>query len=164
MRIHSTLVIAPTVPKIASMKPKTKLSDSAMDAPEAENENVLKMEVEIPFVPSAQRARAAVPQVDDTIVVVGQPKRKRKRKEKAEAEPEGSSVEPGVDQGARQENGEVKEEVKEEAFDYASVPNILDSGDLDDATDAPSAKKKRKQKGKPLSVIVEVADTDSRSV
>ena len=107
-----------------------------------DDESILKMQVEIPYVPAAQRARANAPPVDDTIVVVGQPKKKKRKR--AAAEKAGENDEAGSG-GA----GAVKEEVEEEvaAFDYATAPNILDDGSDHEVADVRSAKKKRKQHG-----------------
>ncbi len=95
---------------------------------------------ELPFVPASQRKQAAEP-VDDTIVVVGQPKRK-KRKRVVEKAADTSDAAPG------QESSVKEEEV--EAFDYASVSNILDDGSDHERAGAPSAKKKKQKhvKGK----------------
>ena len=93
---------------------------------------------ELPFVPAAQRQRAAEP-IDDTIVVVGQPKRKKRKRAAAEKASDAS-------QAATAGEASAKEEV--EAFDYASAPNILDEGSDHERAGVPSTKKQKHAKGK----------------
>ena len=139
-RIHSKLAIAPSVPEVVHAKREAETSASA-SVPMVDDESILKMQVEIPYVPAAQRARANAPPVDDTLVVVGQPKKKKRKR--AAAEKAGENDEAGSG-GA----GAVKEEVVEvAAFDYATAPNILDDGSDHEVADVRSAKKKRKQHG-----------------
>ena len=126
----------PTVPKIVRAKEEP-VDAIASASARTDDENILKMEVEIPYVPAAQRNRAAVPTVDDTIVVVGQPKKKRKRAAAERGEANGDAE--------GRERAAVKEEAAEvEAFDYSSVPNILDDVPIEDAAEGPSSRKKKK--------------------
>ncbi|KAM5540062.1 hypothetical protein V8D89_006202 [Ganoderma adspersum] len=133
-RIHSALVIAPTAPNSAVVK-NDAVSTAVMIAT-ADDPDVLKNEGvdELPFVPASQRKQAAEA-IDDTIVVVGQLKRK-KRKRVAEKATDTSDATP------RQESSVKHEEV--EAFDYASVSNILDDNSDHERAGVPSAKKKQK--------------------
>lgn len=139
-RIHSALVIAPAVPRIVAVKKEAVSTDEAVGTAAADPD-VLKNEGvdELPFVPASQRKQAAEV-VDDTIVVVGQPKRK-KRKRVAEKATDTLDATPA------QESKVKHEEV--EAFDYGSVSNILDDSSDHERADVPSAKKKQKHvKGK----------------
>lgn len=89
-------------------------------------------------MPAPQR-KQAVESIDDTIVVVGQAKRKKRKRiaEKATSTPDAvSEREPSV-----------KEEVVG-AFDYASVSNILDDGSDHERADVPRAKRQKHVKGK----------------
>ncbi|KAI1789123.1 hypothetical protein LXA43DRAFT_1096686 [Ganoderma leucocontextum] len=133
-RIHSALVIAPTVPKIVSIEKEA--ASAATVAAAADDPDVLKNEgvEELPFVPASQRKQAAE-SIDDTIVVVGQPKRK-KRKRVAEKATDASDAVAG-------QGSSVKEE-EVEAFDYASASNILDDGSDHERADVRSAKKRQK--------------------
>ena len=97
---------------------------------------------ELPFVPASQRKQVAEP-VDDTIVVVGQPKRK-KRKRVAEKATDAADATP-------EQEPSVKEEEAVEAFDYASVPNILDDGSDHERAGIPRAKKQKHVKGESRS-------------
>ncbi|KAI0739418.1 hypothetical protein C8Q80DRAFT_1198600 [Daedaleopsis nitida] len=143
-RIHSKLAIAPTVPAIAQVKAEP----AAVAEPQPEDdEGVLKAEghVEVPFVPASQRGSAPIV-VDDTIVVVGQPKKKKRKRAAAEKDASASASEPVQD---NDETGDVKAEqaMEAEAFDYSSVSNILDDGS-DHERDVRSAKKRKQGKGK----------------
>ena len=103
------------------------------------------MQVEIPYVPAAQRlttiTRAKVEE-KDTIVMVGQKKRKRAKgggKAKMEVE---DSPSPSIDgsKGVSETNAEPA------PFDFAAVPNILD--DNPDAEDRNRKKKRQKKQNK----------------
>jgi len=85
-------------------------SCQAGDEATKEIDEVSGMQVEIPYVPASQRpTRQVIQDEKDTIVVVGQARRKRKRKK----------GEQNVDKGDA-----TKAEVP---FDFLSVPNILDT-------------------------------------
>ncbi|KAH9939788.1 ribonuclease H-like domain-containing protein [Epithele typhae] len=130
-RIHGALVIAPTVPAAVEAK----------EEPAQSQDGVLKMDVEIAYVPAAQRARGLGAPEDDTIVVVGQAK-KKKRKRVVDTDDAGERTEKG--------KGKLKEEDEQAelpAFDYAAASNILDDGGEDLGAEAPATKKK-KGKGK----------------
>jgi exosome complex exonuclease RRP6 len=103
------------------------------------------MQVEIPFVPAAQRQSAPVPEVPmDTIVVVGQRQKKRKR----ERAPKPTA---DVDAAAAVEPAEPAE-TELEAFDYASAPNILDQGQALLAAQGPGGMQKRRKKHEQAAV------------
>ncbi|KAI0671048.1 hypothetical protein C8Q78DRAFT_1190600 [Trametes maxima] len=139
-RIHRTLVITPTVPKAVAAKIKEETTV------EEAGEDVLKTEdgVELPFVPAPARGTKPEP-VDDTIVVVGQAKRK-KRKRAGEKGGEADN-DPGTGPAE-----EAAEEGEVEAFDYGSVSNILDDGSDHERDEVRGGRKKRKQgKGTPTS-------------
>ncbi|KAJ7638309.1 ribonuclease H-like domain-containing protein [Roridomyces roridus] len=104
-RIHSALVIIPSMPAVAEDKSDIK----------QEGEPTHGMQVEIPYVPQEQRTTKQVPTVvDDSIVVVGQPRQKKRKRAKTDVSPAAASPAP-------------KDEPDVEAFDFASVPNILDA-------------------------------------
>jgi exosome complex exonuclease RRP6 len=105
------------------------------------------MQVEIPYVPAAQRlttiARAKVEE-KDTIVMVGQKKRKRvKGGGKAKVEGE-DSPSPSIDgsKGVSETNAE------QAPFDFSAVPNILD--DNPDAEDKNRKKKRQRKQNKGM--------------
>jgi len=109
------------------------------------------MQVEIPYVPAAQRqttiARAKVEE-KDTIVMVGQKKRKRvKGGGKAKMEGE-DSPSPSIN-GSKEESRGVSETNAEQAsFDFSAVPNILD--DNPDTEDMNRKKKRQKKQNKGM--------------
>ncbi|KAF8989034.1 hypothetical protein BDQ17DRAFT_1393351 [Cyathus striatus] len=103
-RISSTFVIAPSAPKVVST---TTTSMDVKEEATMQLDPALGMQVEVPFVPSAQRKVTKVEETD-TIVVVGQARqKKRKREDKSKAQSD-------------------EEEVEQPAFDFSSVPNLLD--------------------------------------
>ncbi len=133
-RIHSKLVIAPSVPSVIAQTDSA--AEAAAGATGAADPTVLKNEgqAEIPFIPASQRAVPVT--VDDTIVVVGQPK-KKKRKRVADKE----KADTAAGTASPKEEGEMEAEA--EAFDYTSVSNILDDGS-DHEADLPNARKRPK--------------------
>ncbi|KAJ6579470.1 ribonuclease H-like domain-containing protein [Mycena vulgaris] len=142
-RIHSALVIIPSMPV-------TLASTSAVaDAPLGDSgEPAHGMQVEVPFVPAAQRAPKIVEVVDDSIVVVGQARQKKRKRVKADLEGEGETPSPKKAtkkekrQAAAEGEGEGEGE-EDETFDFSAVPNILD--DVPNREDM-RVKKKKKQK------------------
>lgn len=107
------------------------------------------MQVEIPYVPAAQRlttiARTKVEE-KDTIVMVGQKKRKRAKgggKAKMEVE---DSPSPSID-GSKGVS-ETKAQPEQAPFDFSAVPNILD--DNPDAEDRNRKKKRQKKQNKGI--------------
>ncbi len=134
IRIHSKLVIAPSVPSLIAQSTPDSAAQAAAAATGKDDPTVLKNEghAEIPFIPASQRAAPVT--VDDTIVVVGQPK-KKKRKRVADKE----KADTAAGTASPKEEGEMEAE----AFDYTSVSNILDDGS-DHEADLPNAKKRQK--------------------
>ncbi|KAJ7621619.1 ribonuclease H-like domain-containing protein [Mycena polygramma] len=134
-RIHSALVIVPSMPVIDS----TAIADSADSIP---GEPAHGMQVEVPYVPAAQRTtKQVVEVVDDSIVVVGQARQKKRKRAKADT---------GVDGEADEDSSKATKKGKHdapggdaEAFDFSAVPNILD--DVPNGEDM-RIKKKKKQK------------------
>lgn len=115
---------------------------------------------EMAFVP-AEKRQSAVPTVDDTIVVVGQKKRKRAQKISKMSqfanlpEPRTMHSEDSTPNLAIIEDGNetgVNTAVDTAPFDFeASGSNILDNGADQEVDDSSSRKKKRKgQTGKSL--------------
>jgi exosome complex exonuclease RRP6 len=105
------------------------------------------MQVEIPYVPAAQRSTKRVEVVEqDTIVTVGQARQKRKRKAGEGKEQAGSGV---LEDGAFSDS---KPNAKKtpvgavEPFDFAAVPNILD--DNPDMEDRKKKRQRKQNKGK----------------
>jgi exosome complex exonuclease RRP6 len=100
------------------------------------------MDVEIPFIPAPQRSIIVPNEEQDTIVVVGQARKKRKR---PKASPDGVDATSG--KKTKVINGaETKDDDEGEAFDFSAVPNILD--DNPNMGDATKTKKKRERKEK----------------
>ncbi|KAJ7730997.1 ribonuclease H-like domain-containing protein [Mycena maculata] len=139
-RIHSALVIIPSMP-VAQAEPA-----GAADPAEGTGEPAHGMQVEVPYVPAAQRAtkHAAATVVDDSIVVVGQAKQKKRKRAKTEGD--AAADEPaGAKKAARKEKAEA-EEGAGEPFDFSAVPNILD--DVPNGEDMRVKKKKKGKQGK----------------
>lgn len=109
------------------------------------------MQVEIPYVPAAQRlttiAHAKVEE-KDTIVLVGQKKRKRvKGGGKAKMEGE-DSPSASIDGGNGESRGVSETNAEQAPFDFSAVPNILD--DNPDAEDRNRKKKRQKKQNKGM--------------
>ena len=152
-KINRSFVMAPVVTPISLVTPGT------AEGPE----EVSSMEVEIPFTPASQRPTKVLKEEEqDTIVVVGQARQKRKRPKAGVDGAEGAS---GSTVGGKMKKTRVKKETEAKddidedraaAFDFSSVPNILD-----DNPNVEEKKKKRKKgkKGKrktfffPLNII-----------
>ncbi|KAF8636209.1 hypothetical protein AX17_003695 [Amanita inopinata Kibby_2008] len=173
-RINSTLVIAPSAPKPAAIKSEASKVYVKASTEEEEVTDVLGMQVEVPFVPAAERKPKILDsRVEDTIVVVGQPRaRKRKRKERGavslDAVDDGMEVEQneaGLGQNGgpskgREEFGKERErddsqdivmegadEVLEAQgdFDFSAVPNLLDDDPDNEAEDKQTKQKRHKK-------------------
>ncbi|KAF8495725.1 ribonuclease H-like domain-containing protein [Russula emetica] len=135
-KIHSTLVVAPTVPAVPSAatvtsEVVTSTTETAVDGAMAE----------IPFVPAPLRQTIKAEVVDDTIVVVGQRQKKRKRSKKAEKTDLGDVETPSTpteDTKAGPE-GIVP-------FDFASAPNILDDVPSDEQEGGRAGKRRRSKR------------------
>ncbi|KAF8259405.1 ribonuclease H-like domain-containing protein [Lactarius quietus] len=133
-RIHSTLMIAPTVPKyelivhsyyVMSFLSQVAAQKTAVMIAEVVTTPIPDVPItlgsattEIPFVPASQRQTTNPDIVGDTIVVVGQRQKKRKRAKKAEVVP----------------------------FDFESTPNILDDG-AEEHEDGKVGKRKQQKRG-----------------
>jgi exosome complex exonuclease RRP6 len=158
-KIHSTLVVAPTVPQVSqrslvcsrsfSFLPQVPSSSEATEITTAE---VVTPEVpidgataEIPFVPASQRQTTiAKPEIiNDAIVVVGQRQKKRKRATKKAGTIGGSDAKAKTD--------DHDDEVVVVPFDFASAPNVLDDdgekGDDDGGIGGRVGKRKRQKRG-----------------
>lgn len=116
------------------------------DSAPAEDELAHGMQVEVPYVPAAQRTTKQIVEViDDSIVVVGQARQKKRKRAKTDADAEAptpSGEESGHTKKASSK-AKLAAEPDAEAFDFASVPNILD--DVPNGEDM-RMKKKKKQK------------------
>lgn len=117
--------------------------------------DVLEMPAEVEFVPAAQRTTLQAetrldPLTGDSIVVVGSKKDKKKKdkqqkhllSEPASAGGSGVST-PAPDRG---EEDPLQNDDEVMAFDYSSVPNILDDDDNDEHAMV-GQKRGKKQKG-----------------
>ncbi|KAI0030263.1 ribonuclease H-like domain-containing protein [Vararia minispora EC-137] len=125
-RVHSNLAIVPSVP------PPQDLSDPTPSELTMESAPLVGATSEIAYVPALQR-QAIKPEVDDTIVVVGQTKKRRKRATVEETRAEKSS---------RRFPVETATDIT--PFDYASAPNILDD-EPEQVTEAPRKNKRVKR-------------------
>jgi exosome complex exonuclease RRP6 len=103
-------------------------------------EEEMGMQVEIPFVPAAQRQAATVIEEKerDTIVVVGKPKTKKRKRTKSTVAPSSQVVDKGIALDGKE---------SEEGFDFASVSNVLDENPEVEAK-KPMKKRQKKRKGK----------------
>ncbi|KAN0114265.1 Ribonuclease H-like domain containing protein [Russula decolorans] len=135
-KIHSTLVVAPTVPAAPSAATVT---SPAEDVVTSTTETAIDGAMaEIPFIPAPLRQTVKAEVVDDTIVVVGQRQKKRKRSKKAEETDLG-----GVETPTPTEDTRVGPEGIV-PFDFASAPNILD--DVPSDQEGGRAGKRRRSK------------------
>ncbi|KAG5649848.1 hypothetical protein H0H81_001773 [Sphagnurus paluster] len=142
-RINSTLVIAPSVPKIPEHGTRPVDEDVNMESSVAE---VSGMQVEIPFVPATQRK--TIQTVEDSIVVVGQARQKKRKRTKTAPVDETASVsaETSSQKTSHEPAGsnDAPEPRDHEPFDFSAVPNILD--DNPNAEDNKQKKRQKKQK------------------
>ncbi|KAJ8080947.1 exosome nuclease subunit [Marasmius tenuissimus] len=143
-RIHSTLVIAPTVTKVPVASVPTTNEDL-----EAE-EGVLSATVqpEVPFVPTSQRVKNE-PVEDDNIVVVGQARQKKRKRVKA-AEPSGEPSNESDTRKRKKAKSPAADGVPQQPFDFDSVPNVLDEPS---PVEDPAPKKRGKTKAKDKSFM-----------
>jgi len=132
-RIHSSLVIVPSAPQIEVQI----TSSTEVAVTTAPVDGGTGMQVEIPFIPLSQRQTAAV--VDDSIVVVGQARQKKRKRERTK------TIDESIKSNGKAKEGEMEAEGEPEAFDFSSVPNILD--DVPDSENsAKRVKRKKKEK------------------
>ncbi|KAG1751039.1 ribonuclease H-like domain-containing protein [Suillus lakei] len=150
-RIHRTLVIAPDQPQIIQVDSQT-ISQSSVSSGSVSTQPAVPVstiasveapdgilgQVEIPFIPTDQRQPRLAPVSDDTIVVVGQARQKKRKRIK-------STVLGKPPTGDQDDTGE------DEAFDYATVPNLLD--DVPPAPEELDTRKQKKQKAKGTGVL-----------
>ncbi|KAJ7929003.1 hypothetical protein B0H13DRAFT_2652544 [Mycena leptocephala] len=144
-RIHSALVIVPSMP----------VADSGVGADSAvpiSGEPAHGMQVEVPYVPTAQRTtKQVVEVVDDSIVVVGQARQKKRKRPKTDSGVGGDAGDDATEDPAslkkpkKQEKRDAQDGEKE-AFDFSAVPNILD--DVPNSEDMRVKKKKKQKQGK----------------
>ncbi|EIN12508.1 hypothetical protein PUNSTDRAFT_97267 [Punctularia strigosozonata HHB-11173 SS5] len=128
-RIRGSLTVGASVPKTPPPPPPAAEED-AKPVPE---------QIEVPFVPLAQRQPVVREVVDDAIVVVGQ-RQQKKRKRNKEKKDGKAEVAPGkADAGGVPDDGVVEE------FDYATASNILDE---DGGAPEPVGRPKKKPKAK----------------
>lgn len=139
-RIHGTLVIAPSVPKVLPQASQSSLSEAANGSANAAEEPVSTAQAvedvigtEIPFVPAAQRQAVESGVVDDSIVVVGQARQKKRKR--------GAKGSKGKE--ITEDTGNAEQE-DIEPFDYSSVSNILDEG-FEPEQEEPSYRKKKQR-------------------
>ncbi|KAH9080509.1 ribonuclease H-like domain-containing protein [Lactarius deliciosus] len=138
-RIHSTLVVAPTVPRAPQEVTAATTAETITSVPEVSIDGAT---AEIPFVPAALRQTAKPEVIDDAIVVVGQRQKKRKRTKKAGTTGDDDG---GTSAAVPAEKAKAKaEEVV--PFDFASAPNILDEGERSEHEDGRARKRKRQKK------------------
>src|ERR1700761_5157877 len=85
------------------------------------------MQIEVPYVHAAQRTTKQIVEVDDSIVVVGQPRIKKRKHAKADTEVDGGvpSTE-SLKKATKKVDREPGGKADTEAFDFSAVPNILD--------------------------------------
>ncbi|KAJ6544046.1 hypothetical protein B0H19DRAFT_1169443 [Mycena capillaripes] len=141
-RIHSALVIVPSMPVIES-------GVSAVSTTvQVTGEPAHGMQVEVPYVPAAQRTtKQVIEVVDDSIVVVGQARQKKRKRSKTDT---GVDGDPSTEDSTTAKKATKKEKrdtsgEEAEAFDFSAVPNILD--DVPNREDMRVKKKKKQKQG-----------------
>ncbi|KAF7330926.1 Exosome complex exonuclease RRP6 [Mycena venus] len=151
-RIHSALVIVPSMPVVDSAA-----ASQGADSIPTQNlgETAHGMQVEVPYVPAAQRTtKQIVEVVDDSIVVVGQARQKKRKRAKTDTGVDGDAAEGGATPPEDSPKKVAKKEKRDagdgdgevEAFDYSAVPNLLD--DVPNGEDMRVKKKKKQKQGK----------------
>lgn len=121
-RIHSTLSIAPSVPKRVGVESQEHAIPMQVD--ETTQDDAIEMQAEIPFIPASQRQPREA--IEDTLVVVGQA-RQKKRKRVAPADIDNGTPGTEVTSSKKSKSGEGESADRDpEPFDFASVPNVLD--------------------------------------
>jgi exosome complex exonuclease RRP6 len=129
--------------------------EGAESTPQNAGEPAHGMQVEVPYVPAAQRAtKQIVEVVDDSIVVVGQARQKKRKRAKTDTGADGDgdgdaatadSATAGLRKTPKKEKRDEGEEV--EAFDFGAVPNILDDVPNDEDNRVKRKKKQKQVKG-----------------
>ena len=139
LRIHSSLVIAPSIPGIPGAETllkqaETDLVPSNDVVPGTGTETASLEQVEIPFVPAHERqTQSLIPKVEgDAIVTVGRTReRKRKRPRLDEPIIRNNDVKKVKDEVPDTSRVIEAVEPKTEEFDYGSAPNFLDEPAVD---------------------------------
>ncbi|KAI6041415.1 hypothetical protein EDC04DRAFT_2669470 [Pisolithus marmoratus] len=154
-RIHRTLVIAPvvsvptTVPTVESTIPNDTpkpLNATPLDSGKSTSALCEPAgQIEIPFVPEHQRQsrsslRVYTPMEDDTIVIVGQAGARQRKRKREKNRGTISQLRSGSGASVDDQEAEV------EAFDYSSVPNLLDEGSQKETTGEDNDRKNKKQR------------------
>ncbi|OBZ71400.1 Exosome complex exonuclease rrp6 [Grifola frondosa] len=135
-RIHSTLIITPSIPKIAlGISSRPDITDDTGQL----GDNILQLPVELPFVPASQRAGVKAEVVDDSIVIVGQARQKKRKRA------EDRQKKPATAESAQEKADTGGEGSAAEPFDYSGVSNILDDEGSDHEPEQRGRKKKQKQ-------------------
>jgi len=142
-RINSKLVIVPTVPTTPATDPSSALEIKDMEHDQANIDGVQGMQVEIPYLPVAQRRTIQAREQKDTIVVVGQAKQKKRKRIKGVVEDLKLSTQTGKGKVHDDDANDTREE--SQPFDFSAVPNMLDGNP--DIEDVNRRKKKQKKKG-----------------
>ncbi|KAI6147295.1 ribonuclease H-like domain-containing protein [Pisolithus tinctorius] len=174
-RIHRTLVIAPVVSVPTTIRKITSNTSRPLNVTLHEMGKPTSTpcepagQIEIPFVPEHQRqSRSSVhpyaPIADDTIVVVGQAGAQGSANENARgirARYRKRDLIPAAVGGDR--------EAEVEAFDYSSVPNLLDGGDKRERTSEENDRKKKKPRQSkvsrpPMQANIRAGPRDQREV
>ncbi|KAF8211725.1 hypothetical protein K438DRAFT_1807803 [Mycena galopus ATCC 62051] len=144
-RIHRALVIVPSMPVVAVG------ASEGTDSPlENVGEPAHGMQVEVPYVPAAQRTTKVVEVVDDSIVVVGQARQKKRKRNKNDTgmdDRDGASPATADSASPKKTPKTEKHDGEEvEAFDFSTVPNLLDN--VHNGEDNRVKKKKKQKQGK----------------
>ena len=95
-------------------------------------------QIEMPFIPASQR-RLVKPDVDDTVVVIGQARQKKRKRSRNQVNQDST----GIKVTSHDEESSKLEDEEEEPFDYNSVPNILDNS-TEHIASGPIRKQRRK--------------------
>ncbi|KIJ54917.1 hypothetical protein M422DRAFT_775114 [Sphaerobolus stellatus SS14] len=143
-RIHSTLVLAPTLPKAVTQPKATSSSTVELKViPQPSPDPAVV--AEISYVPAAQRQTAKSEIVeDDGIIVVGQRQTQKKRKRKDKVKDNDSTDSPAPSDAKKRKSDEEDEDTADVMpFDFSTAPNILD--DPNSSSAAPAKKKREKR-------------------
>ncbi|KAJ6516485.1 hypothetical protein C8R45DRAFT_960259 [Mycena sanguinolenta] len=155
-RIHRALVIIPSMPVVEGNATQDNDPDSSL---QNAGEPAHGMQVEVPYVPAAQRTtkNAAEVIVDDSIVIVGQARQKKRKRAKADTGADGDvdSASPAPTNSATPKKKIPKTEPEPgegdvEAFDFSAVPNLLDDLPNEEDNRVKRKKKQKQSRDKPM--------------